>query len=106
MAEDIGTNSGAATIEIVGKLVVIFLCTSVHITHEFILFQYLLMNISGFQGIDSNIRCFLTLLSTLFMQFVNYLFCPVFTNNLIINTPTNFKERMVERMRLLYVLSR
>ena len=94
MPEDIGTKSCAATFEFLNKFVEISIIAYVYITYEFIIFQSLLVNFPGFQGINSYIRWFMTVVITLLMQFLIKMFCPVFTNNLLPYSPTNVEELM------------
>ena len=107
MPEDIGTNSCAATFEFLNKFVEISIIAYVYITYEFIIFQSLLINLPGFQGIDSYIRWFMTVVITLLMQFLIKMFCPLVTNNLLLYSPTNVLELMtlIFFLWLLYVLS-
>ena len=92
MPEDIGINSGAATFEIANKIMEICFIATVYIAHEFISFHTLLINFPALQGIDSYTRCFMTVLVTIFMQILNNLFCPAFTNNFLHYSPTNYEK--------------
>ena len=97
MPEDIGTNSDAATFEIVGNLIGIFLLSSMYIASHYIIFHPLLMKFSCFRNKNRYIRCFMTVLVILLtMQILNSWFCPVFTNNFQLYIPRSCFELFVQ----------
>ena len=97
MPEDIGTNSDAATFEIVGNLIGIFLLSYVYIASHYIIYHSLLMKFSCYRNKNRYIRCFMTLLIILLiMQILINWFCPLFTNNLLPFGPCSFYELFVQ----------
>ena len=97
MPEDIGTNSDAATIEIVGNLIGIFLLSYVYIASHYIIYHSLLMKFACFRNKNRYIRCFMTLLIILLiMQILINWYCPAFTNNLLPFDPRSIYELFVQ----------
>ena len=97
MPEDIGTNSDAATFEIVGNLIGIFLLSSMYTASQYIIFHDLLMKFACFRNKNRYIRCFMTLLIILLiMQILINWYCPAFTNNLLPFDPRSIYELFVQ----------
>ena len=63
---------------------------------EFNFVRRMLSKFACFRNKNPYIRCFLTVLITLCMQFMINLLCPVFTNNLLPYCPTNFNELLIK----------